>query len=140
MKICCACKKEKNLLDFNKKTSNKDGLERYCKECHRAKNKSHYDNNKNLYIQSSNKYRKLYVNWFNEIKSNLKCEQCGENHISVLDFHHTDPLQKDLEVSTLISNRVSKEHILNEISKCIVLCSNCHRKLHYNQRIGVAQG
>jgi hypothetical protein len=137
MKTCSKCKQLKDITMFNKKSSNKDGLERYCKECHKLKNKKHYLQNKQDYINSSKKYRKIYLDWFYEIKSSLKCEQCDESHIAVLDFHHKDPNQKDLEVSGLISNRVSREIVLKEISKCIVLCSNCHRKLHYNNRLSV---
>ncbi len=131
MKQCCRCKEHKPLTDFNKKSANPDGLERYCKICHRAKNKKHYEANKAKYVEQSMRYRKQYVEWYKNLKLELKCERCGEDHPATLDFHHTDPSEKDGSVSQMIISRVSKETILAEMAKCIVICSNCHRKEHY---------
>ena len=71
--------------------------------------------------------------WFIEFKKELKCEICGEGRYWVLDFHHIDPTKKDIEVSILI-RKGSKKKALEEIQKCKVLCANCHRDLHYNER------
>lgn len=72
--------------------------------------------------------------WYEDFKSSLSCEHCGENHPATLDFHHKDPKDKDLELAYVISYGWSKDRILSEVEKCAVLCSNCHRKLHYNER------
>lgn len=48
--------------------------------------------------------------------------------IVALDFHHLNPSEKDLEVSLL--TRYSTKRVKDEIRKCVVLCANCHRKLH----------
>ena len=47
------------------------------------------------------------------------------------DFHHTDPTQKDESVAILIRDNRKLETILNEASKCELLCANCHRLRHY---------
>ena len=87
-------------------------------------------------LKVSNKRRDAELReWFQKLKSTLKCEECGEKHIACLDFHHKDPQQKDLAVSMCINNGWSRDKILKEIEKCIVICSNCHRKLHYNKNI-----
>ncbi len=72
--------------------------------------------------------------WFQELKSTLKCECCPENHPSTLDFHHVDRNKKDMAIGLTINGGWSKKRILKEISKCIVLCANCHRKLHWNEK------
>lgn len=56
------------------------------------------------------------------------CIDCGESDIRVLDFDHVRG-----EKSFNIGNAISGSHrswkkILEEISKCDVRCSNCHRK------------
>lgn len=64
-----------------------------------------------------------------------KCKNCGYNKcITALEFHH---LQKNKEgnISTLLKNE-SRQKLLKEAEKCILLCANCHRELHYNGRIG----
>lgn len=68
---------------------------------------------------------------FKQFKQTLACEKCGENHIACLDFHHKDPKNKKFEVGHLAA-RLSLKRLKEEIEKCIVLCANCHRKVHYN--------
>lgn len=72
--------------------------------------------------------------WIIGMKEKLKCETCGEPHFATLDFHHKDPLQKDIAMSKVHLWGWSKEHIMIEMKKCSVLCSNCHRKLHWEEK------
>lgn len=59
-----------------------------------------------------------------------KCSNCGYNKcIWAFEFHHLDPSEKDFGISkysTLSWNRIKVE-----LDKCIMLCANCHRELHY---------
>lgn len=66
--------------------------------------------------------------WLFEYKKTLKCQECPENYPRCLDFHHLDEKKKRACVSNLVHRGCGKETILKEIDKCIVLCSNCHRK------------
>jgi predicted nucleic-acid-binding Zn-ribbon protein len=84
--------------------------------------------------ETRNRIRKERREWFQEIKKTLKCEQCGNSDFRVLDLHHLDPAQKDTEVSSLVQNGHSKKKILDEIAKCKVLCANCHRIEHYEEK------
>lgn len=72
--------------------------------------------------------------WFEEYKKQLKCNRCTESDFRCLDFHHIDPSQKSFDVSYKASRGCGKELILSEIAKCEVVCSNCHRKLTYDDR------
>ena len=65
-----------------------------------------------------------------EYKKTLACVRCGETHWATLDFHHDDPAEKDGTVSYLVNSGYSWARIREEIDKCTVLCSNCHRKHH----------
>lgn len=56
------------------------------------------------------------------------CYDCGEHNIYCLDFHHIDPSTKLFNISTMVSKGVKHEKLMNELEKCVVLCSNCHRK------------
>lgn len=64
-----------------------------------------------------------------------ECESCGYQkcHAS-LDFHHKDPLEKDSTIKDLLNHSWKK--IQKELDKCMLLCSNCHRELHWEQDNG----
>ena len=51
----------------------------------------------------------------------------GSFHRRVYDFHHLSG--KDNNPSFAMAN-LSVEKIANEISKCIMVCANCHRLIH----------
>jgi len=71
--------------------------------------------------------------WLDNYKATLKCERCGFSHPAALDFHHRDSSTKEFTIGsrrTLPSNTKT----LKEIEKCEVLCSNCHRIHHYEER------
>ena len=59
-----------------------------------------------------------------------KCACCGYNKcIQALEFHHLNPAEKDFSFSDN-TNR-SWEDTRKEIQKCILVCANCHREIHY---------
>ena len=70
--------------------------------------------------------------WIRNYKISLKCSQCSENHPATLDFHHKN--HKEFSINYMVANGYSPDKIKNEMKKCIVLCSNCHRKLHYRNK------
>ena len=80
-------------------------------------------------IYNKNK-RKEVGDWYKEYKRNLKCSKCGETFYACLEFHHKGG-DKNTEVARLVSNALSIERVKKEIEKCIILCSNCHRKEHF---------
>jgi hypothetical protein len=92
--------------------------------------KAHYEANKAKYIASAKATKKKLRDWYNEYKASLACSQCGENHPACIEFHHRDPSKKDFTIGESLY-RMGKQSIIDEIAKCDVLCSNCHRKLHY---------
>lgn len=77
----------------------------------------------------NNTWRDGQKNRFQEYKATLSCKFCPENATCCLHFHHQDPKQKDLEVS-IAARQWSWKRIMKEIDKCIVVCANCHAKIH----------
>ena len=84
----------------------------------------------------NSKKRRIQRNreWFKTYKENLECSNCGEDHPSCLEFHHVDKTAKEYKVSAMISNGLSLKTVLKEVAKCIVLCSNCHKKHHWEEK------
>ena len=58
-----------------------------------------------------------------------KCEKCGYNKcIDALEFHHLDPNEKDF---TIGGKSWSFNRLKSEADKCILVCANCHREIHF---------
>ena len=135
-KRCSLCKNDLPATDefFASRYDKKEvQLQGTCRLCQKKYRKDHYKKHKQKYIDKAKDYRIKVRDWFNDLKKDLFCEVCGEDRYWVLDFHHNDPLQKDNEVTNLVRD-CSKEKIIEEIKKCKVLCSNCHRDLHHKER------
>ena len=64
------------------------------------------------------------VNFIKNVKVQIGCRDCRENDHRVLDFHHIEKKLFWLRDADIYSWK----EILEEIKKCEVLCSNCHRK------------
>lgn len=59
-----------------------------------------------------------------------KCQCCGYNtFIGSLEFHHTNPNEKDFGISSKGYTR-SWDKVSSELDKCVLVCSNCHREIH----------
>ncbi len=70
---------------------------------------------------------RIFINGY---KKSHPCK-CGESYLWCLDFHHLDPSVKDRCICHMKKSPVSLATLREEVKKCIVVCSNCHRKMHY---------
>jgi len=68
-----------------------------------------------------------------------KCNICGcIDYYEVYDIHHLDSESKNKEISKYYTSNgrrlsnISFNVLIKELEKCVMLCSNCHRKLHRN--------
>jgi hypothetical protein len=133
-KKCSVCQIEKSKSCFGFKNKKLGRLHNRCKECQAVYHKIYYKANKETYIEKSkrnnSKYKKQNKTFVDQYKENKGCKFCGETCSICLDFHHKDPTQKDRNISRMKNSSHSIKAIKKEIHKCIVVCSNCHRKLH----------
>jgi hypothetical protein len=99
----------------------------------REYNQKHYARKKEQYKAKNDRRRREWAAWFKGLKTGIRCSQCGEAHPAVIDFHHTALGNKVRSISMMVHDGFAKAAILQEIEKCQVLCSNCHRRLHWEQ-------
>lgn len=125
------CKQDLALDSFKANARRSDGLQSQCIECHKKYRREHYEKNKKKYIDKASVWKKDFVKWWKEYKRTFTCGKCGENHPACIDFHHTSD-NKENNVSQLVA-KSSKEILMKEIAKCIPICANCHRKLHWKE-------
>lgn len=81
-----------------------------------------------------NKKRKssYILEWAKKVKGvkllGGKCICCGESEISLLTFHHKDPVNKKYDINDIRTLRWSI--FREEILKCVLMCHNCHGEVH----------
>lgn len=128
-KECTRCHIVKPLSEYCKGARFKMGVQPACKSCMNiAYNKSRKKKQQH-YQQLQRERGKRNRLWLQEYRQTQVCLLCGEDDSVCLDFHHKDPSEKEGDVSDLIYTW-SIASIQAEIAKCVVVCSNCHRKIH----------
>ena len=107
-----------------------------CKTCTAERSKRLYREDKSGQLErvklNNQRYRELARVFVLAYLSTHPCASCGESDPRVLEFHHQG--DKESEVSRLMGRGASLEALKSEISKCIVLCANCHRRLTADER------
>jgi hypothetical protein len=67
-------------------------------------------------------------NYISNLKSSIGCYKCSYNKISGLEFHHINKTDKLFTIGRAKSLSKPLNVIMDEIKKCRVICSNCHRE------------
>ena len=127
LKRCIKCNEEKNTTEFRKDSNLKDGLRSECKTCSRSYQKDRYQYiYAGRYVERNRAHRNELSRRIRIIRELNPCTACGESDISCIDFHHVNEDEKE----GLVTSFQSWSKIVNELTKCISLCANCHRKYH----------
>lgn len=65
--------------------------------------------------------------YIREIKEKYPCADCGERyHFSQMDFDHIQGKKKH-NIARFANSAVSIKTIKDELTKCELVCANCHR-------------
>lgn len=144
-KICTKCKEKKSISSFYSRKS-KSGTASECKECklkytleysrtekgkeirHKATRKWVCNNAQRVNAtqnlsRKNKKLRAISLLGGVCVDCKLSFSEC------VYDFHHLNPKEKEFSPAHIFN--LKWETILKEISKCVLLCANCHRLRHH---------
>ncbi len=136
-KVCTKCRLKKNLLDFPFKHKARNIRNSVCKVCQREYKNDYYRKNSIREMKRNMRRKNSIRQWINDYKKSSKCSKCGNDHPAVLDFHHINPKHKEIDVIKASDYGWGIKRILKEIKKCLILCSNCHRILHWSKKYGM---
>ena len=138
MKTCTKCKQIKDISQFNKKLVMKDGLSSHCKNCSRKLTNASYAKNPEYYKNNILKRRKKVKEIINNIKEKTPCSDCKKYYPShIMDFDHRDVSQKSFGIAN--GTTLSFHRLMEEIKKCEIVCSNCHRERTYKRNACVVK-
>ncbi len=98
----------------------------------RACQRRYYQTHKEVYLHKNRRKKEMLRNIMRQHKAK-PCADCGnEFPFYVMDFDHREGEKKNAHVSKLVQ-RMNLQQLLNEIAKCDVVCSNCHRIRTYQR-------
>lgn len=128
MKQCTKCGVLKDENDFSKNSEYADGLSYWCRECWKTYRKSYRDENIEEAREYTNNDRVERITWFQKLKENIPCVDCGKVHDSCcMDYDHVPGRgDKIKNVSRMVLDHAPRESILDEIKKCELICLLCH--------------
>lgn len=137
MRQCSKCKEWKDETEFYKDKSRKDGLRRVCKTCWKENNsvvnrkynaercKAYREKNKDVLREKQHDRFEKYQAFLDTLKRD--CVKCGESRRYIIQFHHVNCDDKRFNITTMHSQNT----VMEEIKKCVCLCSNCHDEYHW---------
>lgn len=121
-KKCPKCQQVLSIASFNRKG---EGFSCYCKSCNKKYLKDHYKANQEYYREKSKKLKRSIKEFIKALKDQ-PCTDCKKVFPYVcMDFDHTG--KKSFNIAAMVQRKMSIEAIKVEMSKCELVCANCHR-------------
>lgn len=106
---------------------------RYCRGCHNERQKAHYRKSP-ASIQESAIRRKNRLREVSREGREKPCSDCGKRYpFYVMDYDHVRG-EKSFGIATVRRCTYTEERLLEEIAKCDVVCSNCHRERTWTRK------
>lgn len=115
----------------------------FCYTSKMGTNSKEYNRNYHLKRSSESKAHKLVMQRarINRLRAEIReyllkhpCMDCAESDPIVLDFDHVSD-NKTMEISNAMRHGWAISKIMDEIKKCEVVCSNCHRRRTHQRRL-----
>lgn len=117
MKTCNCCGKNKPDTEYY--VNSRGALKQPCKPCASTKRRA-----------QRTEHRALTAKIIGDYYGGFKCQRCGfKGHPAQFDCHHREPGTKDFAISNGRKIKDTKK-LKEELAKCDLLCSNCHRLEH----------
>jgi hypothetical protein len=123
-KTCTKCQQSKPLTEFNRRTTSGHRRFSWCKSCTLAAGKTP----RGLERRKERRSRRLRLRYaeLDQLKAG-PCVDCGGRFPPIcMDFDHVSGVKLG-NVSMMARDGVRWDLVLEEISKCEIVCANCHR-------------
>lgn len=121
---------------------NKDRIRKKAKEDYRVNPEKYLQRSHDYYVKNKEQMLRGSHRWGTAVReANIEfltqkglitdCVVCGfpKELFAAIDFHHVDPSVKKSCVSNMMRQKATP-YLIEEVSKCICLCRNCHSLYH----------
>lgn len=135
-KACTTCKVVKALAEFGNSRAGKDGKRWSCRTCEAAYYQQYLAGPGVRRLRNKVKsVRKKTMRKHIDALKEGPCLRCGYTFPPYcMDWDHTDSAGKVESVSRALDNSMPVAQILEEVGKCQLLCSNCHRIVTWERK------
>jgi hypothetical protein len=124
IQICSTCRIEPAL-----------SYARYCRGCHNERQKRYHKNHPES-IRASFQRRRNHLRDIAREGKEQPCADCGQSYpFYVMDYDHVRG-EKLMNISIAPNKVISESKLIEEIAKCDVVCSNCHRERTWSRGQG----
>ena len=121
---CAMCGQSKPSTEFHRSLT---GQFSYCRECRCTYDRRYYaERGKGPRLERIRVRRVAARVWMDSMKLGRPCADCGDTFPPfVMHWDHLPGYHKVSEISTMVGGW-SRESILDELTKCELVCANCH--------------
>lgn len=130
-KTCSKCGNTKTVDQFYRTKRSKDGFQPQCKVCMRGNYTASRNKKKEHYNQVRRSRRSEKVQKWRAWKEEQGCQYCNETFGPCLQLHHLVSEAKEAAIADMVAADATWERIMTEAEKGIVVCGNCHIKIHH---------
>lgn len=92
-----------------------------------------YEKNRQRVIKKAKTHKERTRESWTAYKAKQRCSHCRKRHPAIIDFHHVIKEGKRSVNYLAVKQFNVPEAIKEAEEKCIPLCSNCHRILHWHE-------
>jgi hypothetical protein len=125
VKRCPSCGETKRHSEFHLHRRRRDGLQSICKRCRKVLDHALYERRRGTRTPSR-MWEQGRAAWLVSLKAGRPCTDCRRTYApQVMQWDHLPGSLKLGNISTDLRGR-SRQEILDEISKCELVCANCH--------------
>lgn len=123
LRWCSRCSRQRPESSFNRFGSDRQWWCRDCFKAYYAERRAHHRRRNNaLKTQRVLEAQSLVLAF---VRAH-PCLDCGETDPVVLEFDHVGP--KRAEISTLVRRGVLETVLVEEMTRCEIVCASCHRR------------
>lgn len=108
---------------------------RFCKDCgvavppYKHFCALHAAQRQTAHVAAWQRKQQVFIaRWLRDLKTKTGCVLCGESFAPALDYHHRLKRDKKYAIGQMYNKPVKS--LEREIALCVLLCANCHRKIH----------